>query len=218
MYDRVSGDKCDQKRLVISFVVTVALIILELVGLSLSVQTHGAGLFVFYTEDSNIFSLVACVFYACFLARQAITGRLVPTWVIKLRYISVCCLTLTFLVVAFVLAPLSGQNGYAMMFLSGSMLYFHLLCPILAILSSLLVDPRGASGLADARLAIIPTTLYAALLIFLNLIRVVSGPYPFLKVYDQSVWASVGWVVAIVGGAYLIALAIARMQLSLRKG
>jgi hypothetical protein len=98
------------------------------------------------------------------------------------------------------------------------MLYFHLLCPILAILSSLLVDPRGASGLADVRLAIIPTTLYAALLIFLNLIRVVSGPYPFLKVYDQSVWASVGWVVAIVGGAYLIALAIARMQLSLRKG
>ena len=32
------------------------------------------------------------------------------------------------------------------------------------------------------------------------------GPYPFLHVYEQPVWASVLWFIAIPGGAYLIAL------------
>lgn len=45
-----------------------------------------------------------------------------------------------------------------------------------------------------------------------------SGPYPFLRVYDQPIWTSACWFVAIAGGAYLVALAIAWAQLSLCKG
>jgi hypothetical protein len=210
--------KCGARRLTASLAATVVLIVLELIGLSLSAQTHGLGLFAFYTEDSNILSLVASIVYACLLMRQIVSGRHVPTWAAKLRYVSVCCLTLTFLVVAFVLAPLAGQNGYALMFLSGSMLYFHLLCPVLAVLSLLVVDPRGATDLGDARLVLVPTGLYAVVLVSLNLVGAVSGPYPFLRVYDQPVWASACWLVAIVGGAYLIALAIAWVQLCLCKG
>ena len=45
-----------------------------------------------------------------------------------------------------------------------------------------------------------------------------SGPYPFLRVYDQPIWTPACWFVAIAGGAYLVALAIAWAQLSLCKG
>ena len=40
-----------------------------------------------------------------------------------------------------------------------------------------------------------------------------EGPYPFLMVYKQPVWASVLWLIAIPGGAYLIALLLYKLSL-----
>ena len=40
--------------------------------------------------------------------------------------------------------------------------------------------------------------LYGGIILWLNIQRVVDGPYPFMKVYDQSVQASVLWCIAIL--------------------
>ena len=52
----------------------------------------------------------------------------------------------------------------------------------------------------------IPPVLYAAVIVTLNLTRTVRGPYPFLLVYEQPVWASLLWAGVILGTAWLIAL------------
>ena len=46
--------------------------------------------------------------------------------------------------------------------------------------------------------ALLPTVLYGGIILWLNIQRVVDGPYPFMKVYDQSVQASVLWCIAIL--------------------
>ena len=101
-----------------------------------------------------------------------------------------------------------GAAGYVGMLFTGSMLYSHFLCPVLAVLSCLFFDPDQLPGRRAALYALIPTALYAAVTIVLNLCRLIEGPYPFLLVYQQSWWASVLWCIAIVGGAYLICLGL----------
>lgn len=46
------------------------------------------------------------------------------------------------------------------------------------------------------------TLVYGIVLIFLNIIHAVNGPYPFLMVYEQPVWATLLWAITILGGVY----------------
>ena len=70
---------------------------------------------------------------------------------------------------------------------------------------------RPALPLRDAAIAVIPTLIYAIIALILNLARRMDGPYPFLRVYRQPVSASAFWFAAILGGNYLIALAVRAM-------
>ena len=109
--------------------------------------------------------------------------------------------------VLFVLAPDAGKHGYRTLLTEGDMLYHHLLCPVLALIVLVALE-RPALPLRDAALAVIPTLVYAIITLILNLARRLDGPYPFLRVYRQPVSASAFWFVAILGGNYLIALAV----------
>ena len=57
----------------------------------------------------------------------------------------------------------------------------------------------------------LPTLIYALILMALNLMRVVEGPYPFLRVYEQPVYMSIIWVIVILGSAYGIAFLLASL-------
>ena len=46
---------------------------------------------------------------------------------------------------------------------------------------------------------------YAVILMMLNILWIADGPYPYLRVYEQPVWASVLWGLAILGSTYGIA-------------
>ena len=182
------------------------------IGTGISFTKYGLAMFALYTVDSNIFAVLACTVYAIFLGRAMVSGKEMPVWPALLKYAAVCCLTVTFLVVVAVLAPMHGIDGYRMMLLSGDMLYHHLLAPILAALSFFLFDRVPLRPEKAAQLALLPTAVYAAVMILLNLMRGVTGPYPFLMVYAQPVRASVLWALLILGGAYAIAWLIARLR------
>jgi len=59
---------------------------------------------------------------------------------------------------------------------------------------------------------LIPTIIYAIISIILNILKVMDGPYLFLHVYNQPIYASVLWIIGILGGAYLIALGIKEIK------
>ena len=60
--------------------------------------------------------------------------------------------------------------------------------------------------------ATIPTLIYAIVLIILNILGVVDGPYPFLRVMNQPVYMSFVWFIVIVGGAFFLALLLQKLN------
>lgn len=185
-----------------ALIFNAAVVLLEIVAVCLNLREGGVTVFRYYTVLSNVFAgLVSAVFVCFFLTRRGQT----PLFVARLRYYATCCLTITFLVVVFILAPM--LEGYTLwrLLTQGSMLYQHLLCPVLAIVSFTVFERDGRLTKRDILRSLCPTALYALVTVPLNIARVLYGPYPFLLVYEQPVWASVLWVFAIFGLAAGIA-------------
>lgn len=178
------------------------IVILELEGLRLSIRAFGLSLVQFYTQDSNLLALAANGVLLLTLWKRGESGTL-PLWVSLLNYMAVCCLAVTFVVVVCVLSPMEG--GYALMLLSGSMLYHHLLCPLLMLFAFIVLEPAPGLTKKHALIALAPTCLYAAATIVLNLTGALDGPYPFLRITVQPPVESAFWFLTILGGAYAIA-------------
>ncbi|HPF88943.1 MAG TPA: hypothetical protein PK537_12920 [Candidatus Limiplasma sp.] len=202
----IAKQSFDKKRQIASLIVNLAIVVLEIIGTRLSILTHGWSMFQYYTIDSNLLTLAACAVCAAYTAINLKNGTVaLPRWVKTLKYLAVCCLAVTFVVVVCVLSPTSGKGGYRMMLLFGSMLYHHLLCPVLAMLSFLFLELDPPLPKRHALIALIPTLIYAVIILLFNITKAIVGPYPFLHVYEQSVAMSVIWCVIILGGAYLLA-------------
>ena len=102
--------------------------------------------------------------------------------------------------------------NYAWLLFHNNLIFHHLLCPIVAFISFIYFDEVGKIEKKDTRLSIIWTLGYAALMIVLNIVGVVDGPYPFLRVMSQPVLVSAFWFVAIVGMAYLLSIGIRKIK------
>ena len=176
----------------------------ESIALPISWEGMGMEMFTFYTENSNLFSTLACALMAAAQIGALLTGGEVPRWVKTLKYMSTCCLMLTFLTVVFVLAPIYGPGGYYVLLLTGSMLYHHFLNPVVSFFSLVLFERAPRLPRRAALYALVPTLLYGAAALAMNLARVLEGPYPFFKIYEQPVWVSCLWAVVLLGGSFLI--------------
>ena len=174
----------------------IAVIAGELAGLVLASFENGWGQFVFYTQNSNYFLLAVTLAHLCFLLKK----QPVPKSVNRLKYIATCTTTVTFVVAVAVLLPMYKRPYIT--FLNGANLFQHTLCPILGVATLPLMDPVEKR---DSILALIPTGLYALVMVPLNYFRVFDGPYPFLRVHNQPWYMSVLWLLAI----FLVAFGIA---------
>ncbi len=177
------------------------IIILELIGCCISIiGTRGSSL-IYYTVLSNLLGLVS----SCCYVVSALRGE-IPRWVTMLRYCSAVCLTVTFLVVIFVLVPMALPYGTAGDILyKGAQIYHHILCPILTFVSFVFLEGGEKLSAVHILIAAAPTLAYAVVTIILNLLKVIHGPYPFLHVYEQPWFMSVIWFTVIVGSSAGIA-------------
>ena len=120
---------------VITIGLNIILIIFEIIGLVITLRSIGLKEAVkFYTELSNILAMITSFILIIFLLKGNI-----PKSVRLLRFISVVSLSVTFLVVLFILGPMYGFN-YKFLLFSGGMLYTHLLCPILTFISFVFLE------------------------------------------------------------------------------
>ena len=184
----------------VSIALSIIIIILEIIALIVCYNSFGINL-AYYTIDSNIFLLISTILYL-------ITINNVPKIVQLLKYSSTLSVFITFLVVVFVLYPMYDFN-FQFMFLDGPNLYMHVLCPLLAVISFIFFDSNEIeNSLKNNLRSLYFTIIYAIILISLNILNVVSGPYPFLKVNQQSPLMSVFWIVLILGGALILSKAL----------
>ena len=193
----------DRKRKAALFV-NAAVIVFELYALSRTFFFMNGffdiSAFQFYTNDSNIFALVSSVLYVVSSLNGKKTG-------VRLRFMATSSLTLTFLVVICVLIPLEKESASYLLF-DRACFFEHLVCPILSFVSFVFFEDGSALTRKDALSAVLPTAVYASIMIILNMVRVVEGPYPFLRVCEQPLYMSVIWFFVIFGGAYLISRGI----------
>ncbi len=198
-----------KKNLKYALMMNAVIILLECIGLSMSAGQMGMRAFLMYTEDSNILNLVMCTIFLIMGIRSYHAEQPVEHWVKVCRYVGVCTISLTFLVVVLVLAQ---ESGYEAFLIQGQFKFTHLLCPVMSFLSFVLFEQEPKLEKKDTAAAVIPTLVYAVILIALNLAKTVTGPYPFLQVYRQPWYISVLWAGLILGGAYLFAAGMVKLD------
>ena len=183
----------------LSIALNLFIVCAEPIALPMSWDWGREQMFLFYTEDSNI--LAACICFMVALAQLCciFTGKELPRWLHTLKYIAVCCLTMTLLTVVFVLGPMyEDGNGWYIMLCTSSMLYHHLLNPLAAILSFVLLERTPRLPRRTVKWALLPTAVYGGILLWMNVRKLADGPYPFLKVWEQGIPATVLWCIAIL--------------------
>lgn len=181
-----------------SLILNILIIILEIVGIIAVYTLYNNFGLIYYTIISNILMLISSSLFVGYM----INNKEIPKWLSLFKYMSTICVTLTFLVVVFILAPMYNFN-YKHMLFENELLYLHFLCPILAIITLVFFDKL------DIDKVFIGTSLtlvYAIILVTLNILKLVDGPYPFLRVYNQPIYISIMWFIIIIGMSYLIGL------------
>ncbi len=191
----------------ISIILNILIIIIELIALKISYAYDNRIMIEYYTIDSNILALLSSIIYLIYVFSKSKKSNVTRI----LKYISTICLLITFLVVIFVLLPMFNFN-FKMLLISGAMFPHHVLCPILSFITFVWFDDLGKFNKKDYYYPVIATLIYAFVLIILNLLTIVDGPYPFLRVYDQSILSSIIWFTLIIYMCYLISKYVLKLR------
>lgn len=180
------------KKRSISIVLNALIIVFEILGIIHNISFNHRLSLEFFTEQSNVLALFACTIFLFY----TINNKKIPKWLRLLKYSSVVSLSITFLVVLFILFPMSGFNVYGM-FLFGTLLYHHLICPILCFVTFIFYDEIYDFTKKDSLYSLVHVGIYGLIMIILNILKIFKGPYPFLMVYDQGLFMSIVWIVII---------------------
>ena len=208
----------DTVRRLLSIALNLFIVWAEPIALPMSWDWGKEQMFIFYTEDSNILSACICAVVAVGQLVCIFTGRELPRWLHTLKYIATCCLTMTFLTVVFVLGPYcADQGGVVFLLTESSMLYHHLLNPLCAFVSFVLLEREPKLPARCVPLALVPTMLYGSVALWANYQRLITGPYPFLLVYQQTTRQTVLWCAAILAMNLLYAWLVWRLGGNRRK-
>ena len=177
----------------ITLIFNILIVLLEIIALSKTITNLQLE---YYTMDSNILALISSILFIIFYKKNI-------SVVNDIRFVATSCLTVTFLVVIFVLCPMYNFN-YKLLMFTDNFLIFHTICPLLSIISYIVFEDRSTKNY----LCLIFTMIYGIVLITLNLLNVVKGPYPFLMIRNQSIWASLFWSITLILGSYIIGVVL----------
>ena len=199
--------KHKNSRLYCAFIINILIIIMELFAFLVCYKESGFACFKYYTQDSNLFLMFTSLLYVISLL---ICDKKIPHFVSLLKYAATTSVVITFLTVVTILAPVMG--GYKAMLLDGTMLIHHLICPIFAFVTFVFFEKHNLNGLKDALISMIFTCLYGIIAVTLNILKIMDGPYPFLKVYNQTILMSIFWLILMMGSSYLITVLIGNLN------
>ena len=180
----------------LALIINIIIIIAELFAFGRSLLVDHAIAVEYYTNDSNIIALISSLLFVIFYNKDR-------EFIKDIRFVATSCLTVTFLVVIFILCPMYDFN-YKLLMFTDNFFILHTLVPILSIISYTTLEDRSNKNY----LCLLFTLIYGTILIILNILKVVDGPYPFLKITSQSLFMSLLWGIIIIGGSYVIGLGL----------
>jgi len=178
----------------IALIINIAIVILEVIVFGSNIiNDHGIAI-QYYTNDSNILALISSLLFIVLYRKNW-------KYLKDFRFATTCCLIVTFLTVLFILGPMDHFN-YKLYMFTDNFLILHTIVPILSAISYIFFEEKSGK----AYLCLLLTIIYSIVLVILNILNIVQGPYPFLMVTKQSVLETIIWAVIILGGSYIIGL------------
>ena len=159
-------------------------------------ETSKIGMFKFFTVDSNIFmGIIALVFVIKEITNQEITKTMY-----KLKLMATTAVSLTFIIVFTYLGPISKDGIISL--LQNSNIFFHLVIPVLSIITFTLFERTNKLKFKDSLYGIIPTIIYAVLYLINILIHMENGKVS--PVYDWYWFVQNGVKTAIIVAPMII--------------
>ena len=187
-----------------NIIINLLIVILEIIGFVLVFKELGITSLEYYTEDSNLLLLLSSIIILIHISKN----NEIPSWFKSFRYIAIVSTTLTLIIVLTVLSWTTDFGLYYLLF-HESMLYHHTLCPVLAILSFVFVERYDNLHTIHG---LYFTVVYGIIMIILNALKIVEGPYPFLLVHNQPIIHSIIWTALIFAITYAIALILKKIN------
>ena len=187
-----------------NIIINLLIVILEIIGFVLVFKELGITSLEYYTEDSNLLLLLSSIIILIHISKN----KELPLWFKSFRYIAIVSTTLTLIIVLTVLSWTTDLGLYYLLF-HESMLYHHTLCPVLAILSFVFVERYDNLHTIHG---LYFTVVYGIIMIILNALKIVEGPYPFLLVHNQPIIHSIIWTALIFAITYAIALILKKIN------
>ena len=188
----------------INITINLLMVILEIIGFVLVFKELGIASLEYYTEDSNLLLMISSIILLIYISKN----KEQPSWFKSFRYIAIVSTTLTLIIVLTVLTGTTDFGLYYLLF-HESMLYHHTLCPVLAILSFVFVERYDNLHTIHG---LYFTAVYGIIMIILNALKIVEGPYPFLLVHNQPIIHSIIWTALIFAITYAIALILKKVN------
>ena len=170
------------------------IVVLETIAVIYLLAVEGPAVFRYYTVLSNMLMLAASAWYlSCFFGKKEI-----PVALTVLHLSAAVCLTVTFLIAAFVLMP---QSTFAYYFLDNVAPILHFISPVLSVVTLML--SREEIPKYGVVVPALLTILYGIIALLLNIAKLLVGPYFFLEVYSTpagtiAMWFAIIFVLCVI--------------------
>lgn len=206
------------KRTIISLILNIIIVLLVSFGVymmfsgivftdnDLVLEARSIEMFKFFTVDSNILmGIVSLVFviYEVLLLKGKINK--IPKSIYIFKLMGTCGVTLTFLVVFLYLAWIA--EGGVLVMIQNSNLFFHLIVPVLSIISFYFFERSDTLKFKDTFYGLIPMIIYALFYVINILIHMSNGKvsykYDWYFFVQNGVWTIIIVLPIIIGLAYL---------------
>lgn len=188
-------------------IVNCIIVILELIAFIHDIYAFRFGLFEWYTVDSNVLQMIVSALVVMYCYKD----KSLPRFVTILHFITAVGLTVTFLIAAFVLAP---EGGVAYYFLQDVAPINHFIGPVLSVVSLLFLEKVEKLPVRIILYPACATLFYGVVSLILNAVRIMDGPYFFLKVYEEPAGTIVLWFVIIAVLCLVLAFAYYKIKWS----
>ena len=192
----MSNNAYRKSKAILAIIFNISIVVLEIIGVVLSIKRHGLRAFQFYTELSNYLTLFVSFLFVISANISLMQCTPIPRIISNLRFTCTTCLCITFIVVLLILIPMFPDTFTFMLF-RDSNLYQHTLCPILSFVSFISFENTQELSKRSMFFAILPTIIYGITMLILNFLRIITGPYPFFYIYDIP-WYSSTLIISII--------------------
>lgn len=179
-------------------------------GVEPILETTKLGMFKFFTVQSNMFmGIMSLVFFIKEIRNKEITKNMY-----RLKLMSTTAVSLTFIMVFTYLGPISKDGVISL--LQNSNIFFHLVIPVLSIITLTLFERTDKLEFKDTLYGLIPTFLYSTMYITNVLIHTengkVSPKYDFYWLVQNGIQSYIIAGILIPLLTYIISLALWKLN------